>query len=79
MSCPIIFNSNTIELTMHTSCYYGLRLTLCYCFRKNLSVEDLERFVATFKKHAGSKQTLSKEDFGKMLSTKNVRKFTSSN
>ena len=30
MSCPIIFNSNTIELTVHTSCYLGLRLTLCY-------------------------------------------------
>ena len=24
------FNSNTIELTMHTSCYCALRLTLCY-------------------------------------------------
>ena len=30
MLCPIIFNSNTIELPMHTSCYCGLRLTLCY-------------------------------------------------
>ena len=30
MSCPIIFNSNTIELTVQTSCYCGLRLTLCY-------------------------------------------------
>ena len=29
MLYPIIFNSNTIELTMHTSCYLGLRLTLC--------------------------------------------------
>ena len=28
--CPIIFNSNTIELTLHASCYLGLRLTLCY-------------------------------------------------
>ena len=26
----IIFNSNAIELTVHTSCYCGLRLTLCY-------------------------------------------------
>ena len=32
MLCPIIFNSNTIELTVHTSCYCGLRLTLCYNF-----------------------------------------------
>ena len=23
-------NSNTIEITVHTSCYWGLRLTLCY-------------------------------------------------
>ena len=30
VSCPIIFDSNTIELTVHTSCYFGLRLTLCY-------------------------------------------------
>ena len=29
MLCPIIFNSNTIELTVHTSCYC-LELTLCY-------------------------------------------------
>ena len=28
MSCPIIFNSNTMELTMHTSCYWVLDL-LC--------------------------------------------------
>ena len=28
--CPIKNNSNTIELTVHTSCYWGLRLTLCY-------------------------------------------------
>ena len=32
MMCPIIFNGNTIELTVHTSCYLGLRLTLCYLF-----------------------------------------------
>ena len=30
MLCPIIFDSNTIELNMHTSCYLGLGLTLCY-------------------------------------------------
>ena len=28
MLCPTY--SNTIELTVHTSCYWGLRLTLCY-------------------------------------------------
>ena len=34
-----LYNVNTIELTVHTSCYLGLRLTLClYCnrFRFNL-------------------------------------------
>ena len=30
MLCPIIFNGNTIEITVHTSCYLGLKLTLCY-------------------------------------------------
>ena len=30
MLCPIENNSNTIELTVHTSFYFGLRLTLCY-------------------------------------------------
>ena len=29
MSYPIIFNSNTIKLPIHTSCYF-LELTLCY-------------------------------------------------
>ena len=42
LSCPIIFNSNTIELTVHTS-FYCLELTLCYqtstkiCFHKKNS------------------------------------------
>ena len=30
MLCPIICNSDTIELTVHTTCYWGLRLTLCW-------------------------------------------------
>ena len=34
MSCPIIFNSNTIKLTVHTSCYLGLRLTVLLCIIK---------------------------------------------
>ena len=29
LSCPTKNNSNTFELTVHTSCYRGLRLTLC--------------------------------------------------
>ena len=28
--CPLKSNSNTIELTVHTSCYWGLGLILCY-------------------------------------------------
>ena len=30
MLCPNKNNRNTIELTVHTSCYWGHRLTLCY-------------------------------------------------
>ena len=30
LSCPSKSNSKRIELTLHTSCYWGLRLTLCY-------------------------------------------------
>ena len=29
LSCPSKNNSNIIELTVHTSCYWGLKLTLC--------------------------------------------------
>ena len=32
LSCPSESNSNKIELTVHTSCYWGRRLTLCYSF-----------------------------------------------
>ena len=31
MFCSIIFDCNTIELTVHTTCYC-LELTLCYCY-----------------------------------------------
>ena len=34
--CPVIFQSNTIELTMHTS-FYCLELTLCYLWFHSLS------------------------------------------
>ena len=30
--CPSKNNSNTIELTVNTSYYWGRRLTLCYSF-----------------------------------------------
>ena len=36
MLCPIIINSNTIERTVHASCYLGLGLTLCYIVLKYL-------------------------------------------
>ena len=29
MSCPITVNSNLIELSVHTFCYWELRLTVC--------------------------------------------------
>ena len=32
LSCPSKGNSKRIELTVRTSCYWGLRLTLCYWF-----------------------------------------------
>ena len=38
MLCPIILNSNTFELAVHTSCYLVLRLTLCYLNRQ-ISIE----------------------------------------
>ena len=30
LSCPMKRDNNKIELTVHTSCYWSLRLTLCY-------------------------------------------------
>ena len=52
MSCPIIFNSNTIELTVHTSCYWGLRLTLCYSvnFDRTQIIVLLTIFLGMLKK-----------------------------
>ena len=44
MLCPIIFNSNTIELTVDTSCYLGLRLTLWYNLRGNKVLSDWSFF-----------------------------------
>ena len=41
MSCPIKNNTNTIELTVHTSCYWGLRLTLCYLTNPDNLANDL--------------------------------------
>ena len=32
--CPSKSNSKRIEFTVHTSCYWGLRLTLCYIQQK---------------------------------------------
>ena len=36
LSCPSKSNSKRIERTVHTSCYWGLRLTLCYLFLDTL-------------------------------------------
>ena len=35
LACPSKNNSNTIELTVHTSSCWGRRLTLCYCLLLN--------------------------------------------
>ena len=48
MSCPIILNSNTIELTVRTPCYCGLRLTVC-----NLS-GSLDNFTNPISKTASN-------------------------
>ena len=34
LSCPSKSNSKLIELPVHTSCYWGLKLTLCYLTNK---------------------------------------------
>ena len=49
--CPIINNSNTIELKVHTSCYWGLRLTLCYCFKRYFSVFLGQSIFKSLHKH----------------------------
>ena len=46
--------------------------TFYFRSHKAISNEDLQSFVATFRKHAGSNQCLTRDDFNKMLSTKNV-------
>ncbi len=46
--------------------------TFDYRSHKAISNEDLQSFVSTFRKHAGSNQYLTRDDFNKMLSTKNV-------
>ena len=43
MLCPIIFNRNTIEITVHTSCYCGLKLTLCYLL--SIQIDKYEMFL----------------------------------
>ena len=42
MSCPIIFNNNTIELIVQTSCYLGLGLNLCVTV-KIIDVNKIKR------------------------------------
>ena len=59
LSCPSKSNSKQIELTVHTSCYWGLRLTLCY-FQKEItlcffSFGDLTLFLGKIQKHGVTK------------------------
>ena len=41
--CPSKNNSNTIELTVHTSCYWGRRLTLCYLFQVKFQLASIQK------------------------------------
>ena len=43
MLCPIKVNTNTIELIVHTSCYWGRRLTHCYNHRFDSGSKQPER------------------------------------
>ena len=51
LSCHSNSDSNTIELTVHTSCCWGRRLTLCYYFfeleASNEKLNEPERQVST--------------------------------
>ena len=46
--CPIKSNNNTIELTAHTSCYWGLRLTLCYKPRQSKPLSSYTFYPYTY-------------------------------
>ena len=46
--CPIKNNSNTIEHIVHTSCYLGLRLTLCLLMFMVVSHDVSEKSPGTF-------------------------------
>ena len=50
MSCPIKFNSNTIELIAHTSCYCILDLLRVTCYKAQNYCDlyfNLKRFVTS--------------------------------
>ena len=56
MSCPIKINSNTIELTVHTSCYSVLDLlcVITILYFQVLSVKQLQHFNSSIKKFSSS-------------------------
>ena len=63
MLCPFKVNSNTIELTVYTSCYWGLRLTLCYRYKKvcsKMTKSQLLRIIGNFSTPTGSKKNFNK-------------------
>ena len=47
VSCPIIDNTNTIELTLHTSCYYVLNL-LCITKRNKAALANIGNVCFSF-------------------------------
>ena len=47
MPCPIKSNSNTIELTVHTSCNWGLRLNSTICDSRELGESQSWKIKAT--------------------------------
>ena len=63
VSYAIIFNSNTIELTLCTSCYLGLRLTLCYNIYFQSSTNDkqylLQNYCQGLNRHFNNKKIIS--------------------
>ena len=50
MLCPFLNNSNKIELTVYTSCYWGLRLALC-CSEDIFTCLIWLTLFTTFKSH----------------------------
>ena len=67
----LIWQSNQSSKSCSTCYVTYIWVFLCRGY-KAISNDDLERFIATFQTHAGHSQVLIRDDFSKMLSTKNV-------